>query len=190
MALFCPKFSDMSNTNLNLALAQMKSISGESIKEMSLKQPVLLVFLRHFGCTFCREALSDLAERREEIDGYGGKLVLVHMSDKETAEQYFAKYDIGEVEHVSDAECRYYEAFGLTKGTARQLFGLHSWIRGFQAGVIDGHGVGTKQLGDGFQMPGVFVLSDGQVRMKFIHKLAGDRPKYVDLLAACCEIPG
>jgi peroxiredoxin len=180
----------MSNTNLNLALAEMKTVSGEAVKEMSLNQPVLLVFLRHFGCTFCREALSDLAKRRAEIDGYGGKLVLVHMSDVGTAEKYFAKYQIGPVDQVSDPECRYYEAFGLTKGTARQLFGLQTWIRGFQAGVIDGHGVGTKQLGDGFQMPGIFVLTDGQVRMKFIHKLAGDRPEYVDLLAACCKLQG
>jgi hypothetical protein len=39
-------------------------------------------------------------------------------------------------------------------------------------------------------MPGIFVLTDGQVRMKFIHKLAGDRPEYVDLLAACCKLQG
>ncbi len=69
---------------------------------MSLNQPVLLVFLRHFGCTFCREALSDLAKRGAEIDGYGGKLVLVHMSDVGTAEKYFAKYQIGPFVQVSD----------------------------------------------------------------------------------------
>lgn len=178
----------MSNANLNMALSAMRTVQGEFVRALSNDQPVLLVFLRHFGCTFCREALSDLAERKAQIEGYGGRLILVHMSDNETAEKYFEKYSLQNVDHVADPDCKYYEAFGLTKGTARQLFGLHSWIRGFQAGVIDGHGVGTQQLGDGFQMPGVFVLRDGQVRQKFIHKLAGDRPEYVDLLAACCEV--
>ena len=170
------------------ALERMKTTSGDSVKEVSYKQPVLLVFLRHFGCTFCREALKDLADRTEEIDRLGAKLVLVHMSDMETAEEYFGKYKLTGVTNVMDPNCLYYQAFGLTKGTARQLFGLHSWIRGFQAGVIDGHGVGTKQLGDGFQMPGVFVLQQGKILNKFVHKMAGDRPAYVDLLSECCDV--
>lgn len=172
------------------ALEHMFTLQRESVAVLSQKQPVLLVFLRHFGCTFCREALKDLSERSAQIESYGSKLVLVHMSDTKTAERYFAKYSLSGVSHVSDPDCRFYQAFGLTKGTARQLFGLQSWIRGFQAGVMDGHGVGVKQLGDGFQMPGVFVLRDGKVVAKFVHKLAGDRPEYVDLLAEVCEIPG
>ena len=137
----------------------MRTAAGHSVLQMSRSQPVLLVFLRHFGCTFCREALHDLSERRADIRRRGSKLVLIHMSDDDTAETYFEKYDLSGVDHVSDPGCAYYEAFGLAKGTARQLFGLHSWIRGFQAGVLDGHGVGYKPLGDGFQMPGVFVGS-------------------------------
>ena len=180
----------MSSDRYHLALQQMKTHAGEHLTAISQQQPVLLVFLRHFGCTFCREALQDLADRRAAIGRFGSKLVLVHMSDEVTADRYFAKYNLTGVDHIADPECRFYEAFGLTKGTARQLFGLHSWIRGFQAGVIDGHGVGTKQLGDGFQMPGVFVLQQGKVTNKFIHKLAGDRPEYVDLLAQCCPTPG
>jgi len=180
----------MSSSTLNLALDQLTTTTGESVREISCVQPVLLVFLRHFGCTFCREALKDLSDRREAIRAYGSRLVLVHMSDLATAGEYFLKYDLGGVDQVSDPDCRFYEAFGLTKGTALQLFGLHSWIRGFQAGVVDGHGVGTRQMGDGFQMPGVFVLQDGAVREKFIHKLAGDRPEYIDLLSACCKVGG
>lgn len=178
----------MISSSATQALPQLTTVAGESVTTLSQRQPILLVFLRHFGCTFCREALSDLSSRLQEIDRYGGKLVLVHMSDTQTAERYFAKYNLTGVDHVSDPACRFYQAFGLTKGTARQLFGLQSWIRGFQAGVIDGHGVGTKQLGDGFQMPGVFVLQGGTVVNKFVHKLAGDRPEYVSLLASCCEL--
>ena len=180
----------MSATSISTALASMTTLDGQLVAELSRQKPVLLVFLRHFGCTFCREALKDLSDRLEKIHDLGSELVLVHMSDRETADRYLGKYKLTATPHVSDPDCRYYEAFGLTKGTARQLFGLHSWIRGFQAGVIDGHLVGTKQVGDGFQMPGVFVLQNGTVTNQFIHKLAGDRPEYVDLLAACCPTPG
>ena len=170
----------------NRGLSEMVTASGLYVSEISHRQPVLLVFLRHFGCTFCREALQDLADKLLDIDRRGAKLVLVHMSDNDTALEYFERYGLAKVDYVSDRACAYYQAFGLAKGTARQLFGLHSWIRGFQAGVIDGHGVGYQQLGDGFQMPGVFVIQHGKIRGRFIHKLAGDRPEYVSLLDQCC----
>lgn len=180
----------MNNDQYITALEHMSTPSGERVIVLSQKQPVLLVFLRHFGCTFCREALQDLAESETQFKKYGVKLVLVHMSDATTANRYFAKYKLDKVAHVSDPHCRFYQAFGLTKGTARQLFGLQSWIRGFQAGILEGHGVGMQQLGDGFQMPGVFVVQQGQITAKFVHRLAGDRPEYVALLAEGCEIPG
>lgn len=160
---------------------------GRSITAISDRQPVLLVFLRHFGCTFCREALADLAKIQDDIRAADTQLVLVHMSEAATAERYFERYDLHQPEHVSDPDCQLYRAFGLTKGTPRQLFGLQSWIRGFEAGVVNGLGVGP-QLGDGFQMPGVFAVRDGAVKASFVHKLASDRPVYMDLLRECCKI--
>ena len=162
----------------------MKLNDGRRLVELSHKSPVLLVFLRHFGCTFCREAMQELSERREEIEQNGTELVLVHMSDRATADRYFNRYSLPGVLHISDPECRFYADFGLTKGSMTQLFGLQSWIRGFQAGVIKGHGVGA-QLGDGFQMPGVFVLKEGVVIDKFIHRLSSDRPDYISLMNCC-----
>ena len=144
----------------------------------------MLVFLRHFGCTFCREALSDIATQRTQIEEKGMQIVLVHMSDVETAHQYFERYNLQGAVHVSDPECRFYQAFGLVKGSFNQLFGLATWIRGFSAGVVAGHGIGP-QLGDGFQMPGVFVIQDGTIKSSFIHKLASDRPDYFQLAQDC-----
>lgn len=168
-------------------LANFHTDRDRNIVELSNEQPVLLVFLRHFGCTFCREALADLAAVHTEIEAAGTQLVLVHMSDQKTAERYFQRYELDDAEHIADPDCRLYSAFGLTKGTPRQLFGLQSWIRGFDAGVMKGMGVGT-QLGDGFQMPGVFAMHNGLVKASFVHKLASDRPVYLDLLKACCKV--
>ncbi|AEE48765.1 SelL-related redox protein [Haliscomenobacter hydrossis] len=165
-------------------LDQMITSSGESLRVTADKAPVLLVFLRHFGCVFCREALADISKRRKEIESTGTRIVFVHMTDNDIAERYFTRYDLGNAIHISDPECTFYRAFGLMKGNFNQLFGLHSWIRGFSAGVVAGHGAGP-QLGDGFQMPGVFVIQNGEIRESFIHSLSSDRPDYEELLKCC-----
>ena len=167
-------------------LQKMVSNTGESVHDLSFRHPVLLVFLRHFGCVFCREALVDISQRRVSIEEKGSRIVFVHMAENEVAEKYFQKHGLENIPHVSDPSCSYYAAFGLAKGNFNQLFGLQVWMRGFSAGLLDGYALG-QHLGDGFQMPGVFVLLDGQVRERFIHKLSSDRPDY-EVLAGCCVI--
>ena len=167
---------------------EMKTNTGVSIKELSEENTVLLVFLRHFGCIFCREALADIAKQRPKIEELGSKLVFVHMTDNVVAERYFNRYDLEDVMHISDPQCKFYAHMGLVKGNFTQLFGLQSWIRGFSATVLDGIPVGLQQLGDGFQMPGIFVIKDGEVKESFIHKLASDRPNYENLVRECCAV--
>lgn len=157
---------------------------GVSLREITETRPVMLIFLRHFGCTFCREALSDISDLREDIERLGLKIIFVHMTDSDTAEPFFQRFGLHGAEHISDPMCQYYAAFGLVKGSFRQLYGLRSWIRGFQSSVLEGNGYGAE-LGDGFQMPGIFILQEGEVRGSFIHKLSSDRPDYL-ALAKCC----
>ncbi len=159
--------------------------NGKSLLQLSSEQPVMLVFLRHFGCTFCRAALAEISARKDEFESTGTSIVFVHMSDESTAGKYFNRYKLSHPIHIADPECRFYEAFGLVKGSFNQLFGLNVWIKGFQEGVVQGHGIGIKQLGDGFQMPGVFLIMDGEVREQYIHKSASDKPDYAKLINCC-----
>jgi peroxiredoxin len=161
--------------------------SGETLADMAEQQPVMLVFLRFFGCSFCREAISDITKRRKKFETNGFRVVFVHMApDPATAEKFFKKYKLYPVDHISDPEKRFYQAFGLGRGTPQQLFGLMNWIRGFQATVIEGHGaeLETPELGDGFQMPGVFVLHKGEIVRSYVHRFAHDRPDYEEI----CQI--
>ena len=167
-------------------LPEMITDQGNNLSSLCANgQPVLLVFLRHFGCTFCREAMSDISRERAHLESQGVRIVLVHMSDHETALKYFKRYELETIEHIGDPDCRFYKGFGLLKGNFHQLFGLQSWIRGFDAGVLEGHGVGYQQIGDGFQMPGAFVLRDDEIIESYIHKLASDRPDYHKLISCC-----
>ena len=164
----------------------MRTQHGDSIAELSRARSVLLVFLRHFGCTFCREALADIAGQRDALTRAGVRVVMVHMTTADVADPYFEKYGLAGVEHVGDEACAHYRSFGLLKGNFNQLFGLRSWVRGFGAGVVQGHGVGYRPLGDGFQMPGAFIVRDGQIAGAYRHRVASDRPDYWELLK-CCE---
>lgn len=162
--------------------SMMVTDSGETVLELSEKKPLLLVFLRHFGCVFCREALQDLSNLQSEITEKGGDIVFVHMSDKETAEQYFDKYGLKNPRWVQDENCEYYQLFGLLKGNMNQLFGFKTWVRGFEAGIVKRNGISWKQLGDGFQMPGVFLIVKGAIRYSFVHDSVADRPNYLNIL--------
>lgn len=167
-------------------LQNMITNYGDSVLTLSKHQEILLVFLRHFGCTFCREALKELADLSQEEKFKHVQLVLVHMSTEELASKYFMKYHLETNPRVADPECNFYQEFGLIKGTFSQLFGFRSWIRGFEAGIIKGYGFGP-QLGDGFQMPGVFLISKGQIRSEFKHRFASDKPDYFNMLTCVAE---
>ncbi len=167
-------------------LSAMTTNTDQVIADICLQQPVLLVFLRHFGCQFCREALDELSQLRPTFAEKGTELVFVHMAENKVAEAYFKKFNLQDVQHISDPNCRFYEAFGLMKGNLSQIFGLQSWIRGFKAQVKYGAEIG-QQLGDNFQMPGVFTLFDGEVKESYIHRNASDRPNYLKM-ANCCTV--
>jgi peroxiredoxin len=152
-----------------------------TIDELTRLSPVLLVFLRHAGCTFCREALADLAAMREEIEKSGTRLVLVHMGTEEHARGFFAKYGLSEVPRVSDRGRALYRAFGLRRGGLADLFGPKVLVRGFEAGILRRHGVG-KLVGDGFQMPGVFLIYHSEIIRSYRHQSAADRPDYMAIV--------
>ncbi|MCU0247309.1 MAG: AhpC/TSA family protein [Bryobacter sp.] len=151
---------------------------GVSLDELTRLSPTLLVFLRHAGCTFCREALADLAAKRAAIEANGARLALVHMGSEEQARPFLRRYGLEDISRVSDPKQSIYRAFGLHRGSFRELFGPKVWWRGFQAGVLNRHGVG-RLVGDGFQMPGVFLLYHGEVIRSYRHQSAADRPDYL-----------
>ena len=168
------------------ALSTMRTNRGKTLAELSDDQPVLVVFLRHFGCTFCREALADLASKRQQIEETGVAIALVHMGTAAEGDSLFAKYELSDLPHVSDPECRLYRELGLERGRLSQLLGPGIWWRGFKAAIMNGHGIG-KLVGDGFQMPGVFLIHHGDVIRSYHHADASDRPDYAEL--ANCPVP-
>ena len=169
---------------LSDALEDAVTQSGASLAEVSDRSPILLIFLRHFGCTFCRETLADVVLHREELAASGSRIVLVHMSPDEEALNVLAASGLEDLDRVSDPDRVLYRAAGLRRGSLGELFGLRVWWRGFRAGLVDRNGIGFPST-DPFQMPGVFLIQDRKVVRAFQYVHAGERPNYAALSA--CE---
>lgn len=161
--------------DLDELLAVSRTSHGPTTAELSHQRPVLMVLLRHFGCTFCRQTLADLAERRAALDGGGVTIVLVHQSTDNRAAEHFARYQLDDLPRISDPDCSFYRAARLPRGTFGQLFGRRVWWQGFRAAIFGGHGIGRLE-GDGFQMPGAFLVHRGQVTAMQRYHSAADRP--------------
>ena len=160
--------------DLQAALEAARTQSGESLAKLSMQGPILLLLLRHSGCVFCREAIADAAAALPQIDAAGARLVLVHQGDDDTLRPLLERYGLGKIDRVSDPAKSLYRALDLPRGTIGQLFGPPVWGRGLAA-VLAGHGIGPL-VGDGFQMPGAFLIRDGRVVAAYRHRHAADRP--------------
>lgn len=156
----------------------VRSQTGETFQELTDAGPVLLVFLRHTGCTFCREALADLSRQRERIEREGITIALAHPG-YETPRGLLERYHVADLHCFSDPLGHLASSFRLGQGRFRQLFGLRVLRRGIRA-ALDGHGIGRMD-GNPFQMPGAFLIRNGKIVREYRHETAASRPDYVDL---------
>jgi len=152
--------------------ANRKTFAG--FLEDSKKNPVLVVFLRHSGCTFCREMIADLKKCSEDIKKSGISIVLVHMGLSGQVLPDNWKY-------VLDKERALYRLAGLERGTWRQVVSLSVLWRGFVAGVLNGHSVG-KLEGDGMMMPGAQLWKGGQLVFSWKAESVADKLPFSEML--------
>jgi hypothetical protein len=167
-----------------VALAGIRTESGASLLELAEASPVLLVFLRHFGCSFCRKAISDVADLREELASRGVRPVFAHLGPPELAKKYFEYYGLSDVERVNDPEAVVYQLplFALgRKNPLLQAINPVVWA-GWLKGTIFKHGIG-KIEGDGYQMPGIFYLKGSRIVRRFKYRTIADEPDYLKLVA-------
>lgn len=159
--------------------------TGKSLFQLSEQSPVLVVFLRHSGCTFCREAMADLGAKRATIEASGTRIALVHLSTEADIAPFAEKYGVADLPRFADPDRLLYREFDLAPGGITQLLGLKVWWRGMLAALKAGHGFGGIKESM-FQMPGTFLIENGKVLRAFRHQSAADRPDYTQL---ACPLP-
>ena len=166
------------------AFAAIRTESGSSLLSLVEASPVLLIFLRHFGCSFCRQAISDIADLREELDARGVRPVFIHLGTPERAKPFFDYYHLAHVERVSDPGATIYQSPVFALGRVHPLWHVvnPTVLAGWLKGAIFKHGIGGIQE-DGHQMPGLFFLKGPKIIRSFRYKTIADEPDYLKLIA-------
>ena len=153
----------------------------DPLQGMADRAPLMLVFLRHFGCAFCRETLGDIARQKDAIAATGAQVAFVHMASPGEADRWFEHYNVADVTRVSDPEKRLYRLFELDDGSLSQLAHPRVWWPWFRTAVIGGHGAGAA--GPNWrQLTGVFIVHQGRILDSIRHADSTARPDYVRFL--------
>lgn len=143
--------------------------------------PAVVVWLRHFGCMFCREQTAEFRARAADITARGASLVLVGNGGLIQARDFRDRYCPG-CTLLTDPDLTSYRAIGARGGVLNTV-GPRAWASGIRA-LRRGARQRSVQ-GHAFQQGGVLVLAPGnRVLFSYISEAAGDHPKVDDVLAA------
>ena len=167
-------------------------LPGDSpLTVVAAQSPALVVFLRSFGCTFCREAMDDVSRLQQEIRAAGAGIVFVHGARAEEGAPWFSKYGLTPddaksassgpgVTVISDPTLAHYRAFGLGRTRAADMVAPKVWMRGAACAIS--HGFGAQTIEMMRQLPGVFVVQGREVLAEYRHQSPADRPDYLGLI--------
>ncbi len=144
-------------------------------------QPAVVVWLRHFGCLFCKEQTAEFRARRVDIEDRGARLAFVGNGGPRYASGFRDEF-CPDCTVLTDPELTSYRAIGARSGVLNTL-GPQAWgagIRAFARGARQ-----QRTQGSPFQQGGVLVMTPGDsVAYTYLSKAAGDHPAVDDVIAA------
>jgi peroxiredoxin len=158
------------------------------------ERPAVLVFVRHFGCVFCRQMAVDIHRYRHEFDKIDVQLAVIgHGSPAHAAD--FRKQQNVDLPLLVDADRRVYELAGAKVATLNELIGPRQILRGLKATILSRLRQGSvavhqgRIIGHAAQLGGVLVIApDGSVRYAYLSEESGDNPPAREVLAAARAI--
>ena len=158
--------------------------------ELWREQPAVLVFLRHYGCVFCRAIAVQLHRARDGFESAGARLAVIGQGTPEQSEAFRRAQSIA-LPVYSDPERRSYEAAGAKVATFSELFSPRTVARGIGHTVTSRIRQGSIAVHQGrlvdnpAQLGGVLVIApDDSVRYAHLSEDASDNPPIDEILAA------
>ena len=145
----------------------LQTVDGDSVQLAQFWQhaPIVLFFVRHVGCVFCREQVRTLAQRYADMRARGAEVIAIIPADPINAGR-FARSMRLPYPVLCDTSRRAFAAFGLydtTMGNLAQPEVLMRTARQFARGNIPAVNPFSSSL---TQLGGIFIIgSDGIVRL-------------------------
>lgn len=140
---------------------------------------LLVVFLRHLGCTYCRKTLKTFSEYFNSNRPVVFSPLFIHMSTKDDGSKILSKYNLDGKAHISDVDKELYDLFSIKQGSVLQLFGPSVLTSGVKD--VFKYGLG-KLKGDGFQMPALFVVDENGIQKSYRYKTIADEVDFKNFL--------
>lgn len=153
-------------------------LSPGSLRDQIGDRPTLLVFLRHFGCIFCKETVADLRAAAEAADHYPDILFFTQGTPRES--RAFLR-DWPGARAVSDPEMSFYDAFGIRRASFLEALGPKV-LKARGRARAKGHQNG-KPSGDVWRMPGCLLVEGSRVVWRYEPTHAADHPDFATLPA-------
>ena len=148
-----------------------------TLRDQLLEERTLLVFLRHFGCIFCREAIGDLRQASEGPPGYPS--VLFFAQARPTEIRAFLRRYWPSARAISDPELSLYDAFGVGRASFLQALGP-AVLRASSRARAKGHEGGPRS-GDIWRMPGVMLADRESILWSYEPQHAADHPDFASI---------
>jgi len=157
-------------------------------------RPAVLVFVRHYGCVFCRDQAVQLHKLRDDFEAAGVNLVMIGQGTPEMAASFRRAQGV-DVTVLVDPDRRIYAMVGAKLGTLGELVGprqILATLRATVASRIGQGGVAVHQgriIGHAAQLGGVLVVApDGSLRYVHLSEHSSDYPPAREVLAAARAI--
>jgi peroxiredoxin len=173
--------------------AELKDSTGTKRKLSALwkDKPVLLVFLRHFGCGCLADRWERLKTELPELEKAGVTVVAVGQAEPERSAAVATRRGYPFL-LLSDPERRVYEAYGLLEGSPAQILQDRAYEVGDAAGgqkMCDSRRGTEKAVVDSpWQLPGEFLIAKGgRIVLAHRYQFCQDFPAKGVLLGAASQ---
>ncbi len=164
----------------NLRLATVDGVV--QLRDRWRDGPLVVMFMRHFGCAFCREQLIRVGGAFDELREAGADVVAIFQYTAEATHDFCASREVP-FDCLADPWHEAYATVSLGRGTRRTLLGWRVAKRYPEAIRLTGSPGGGPKGGDMAQLPGTFVIDrSGRVRLAHYSENSADNPPVATLL--------
>ena len=157
----------------------LTAATGEIVRLASLwaTRPLLLIFVRHFGCPQCKELLDFVTQNKTRLEAAGLTLAAVTQGTPAEALEFCRQHAPGLL-CLADPQRQAYRAYQVERGGLRQTFlSPRVWWANWRA-EKKGFKVEMPPPGqDALQMAALFVVgTDGRLRLPYYYDDIADHP--------------
>ncbi|KAL0490954.1 regulator of G-protein signaling [Acrasis kona] len=171
-------------------LNNIKTNKGVTLGEINKRHKILLMFLRHTKCLFCKEALKDISEAYLPLIQHNTVPIVVHIETPEFFSKFITKFADGDAIMLNLLSA-YDKDFVLSKqfrivsandNLKEMLRNLPTTIkRAAQTGYTQ-NPLTANSGPDPGRIPSLFIIEQGKIVNEHRHRHIGERPDYIKFM--------